>query len=97
MSLFSGEGDFPSVLRSVLDILHMWDDLGIALGLKMSELNVIEREKATLKDRMKAVLLAWLQGRGLAPSWQTLCKALRDKLVERGDIADCIERNFTPS
>ena len=85
------------MLRSVLDILHMWEDLGIALGLKMSELNVLKRDESASKDRMKAVLLAWLQGRGLAPSWQTLCKALRDKLVERGDIANCIERNFTPS
>ena len=71
----------------------MWDDLGLALGLKMADLSVIEREKSTMKNRMKAMLLAWLQGRGLDPNWQTLCKALRHKLVDRTDLAGHIESN----
>ena len=87
----AGEDDFRDVFRSVLDILHMWEDLGMALGLKMAELSVIEEDKSTSKARMKAVLLAWLQGRGLDPSWQTLCNALRDELVDRTDLADKIE------
>lgn len=91
---FSGESDFPDVLRSVLGILDRWDDLGLALGLKYAELSVIEKDKSTSKDRMKAMLLAWLQGHGQHPSWQTLCKALEDKLVARSDIAELIEKSL---
>lgn len=76
----------------VLDILERWDDLGMALEIKMSELTVIKKENSTLRERMKEMLLAWLQGRGKNPSWQTLCNALKDRLVERDDIARSIER-----
>ena len=72
----------------------MWDDLGMELGLKRAELDLI-KEQATSKDCMKAVLLAWLRGRGKAPNWKTLCTALRDELVGRPDIADAIERKLT--
>ncbi len=47
------ESDFSDVLRSVLDILNIWNDLGLELGLKISELNVIERDKSTSKDRIR--------------------------------------------
>ena len=92
--IFIGEDDFRDVFRSVLDILQLWEDLGMALGLKVAELSVIEEDKSTSKARMKAVLLAWLQGRGLDPSWQTLCKALRDKLVGQPNLADDIEKDY---
>ena len=91
MIMCIGEDDFRDVLRAVLGIVDLWDDLGVALGLKISELNAIKRDESTSKARMKAVLLAWLQGRGLDPSWQTLCKALRDELVGRTDLAEHIE------
>ena len=89
-----GQKDFPNVLRSVVGILPLWEDLGMALGLDMAELSVIQEDKFTSKSRMKAVLLAWLQGRGLDPNWQTLCEALRDELVDRADLAERIEKNF---
>lgn len=45
---------------------------------------------------MKAVIKAWLQmkGKGPPPSWQTFCKALRDRLVGRKDIADSLEKEI---
>lgn len=76
----------------MLDILERWDDLGMALEIKMSELTVIKKENSTLRERMKEMLLVWLRGRGKNPSWQTLCNALKDRLVERDDIARSIER-----
>jgi len=85
-----GESDFPAVLRCVLEVLDMWDDLGMALGLPMAEIKVIKKDESTSKDRMKAVLSAWLCGRGLDPTWQVLCNALRDELVGRADIAEKI-------
>ena len=87
------ENDLAKVLKSVLGMLDKWDDLGMALGIKVSELNVIEKEKPTLQNRMKAMLRLWLQGNGVEPNWQNLCKALRDDLVKRSDIASKIEKD----
>ena len=79
-------------MRSVLDVLDTWEDLGLALGIKVCELNVIKKENATLRDHMKAMLLVWLHHGGKYPTWKTLCEALRDELVERRDIAEKIEQ-----
>lgn len=87
----AGERDFPKVLRSLLDALETWEDLGMALEINMPELTLIGMENTTYKDRMKAMLRAWLRRRGKDPSWQALCNGLRDRLVERDDIARKIE------
>ena len=74
-----------------MDILKLWEDLGLALGIKVSELEVIGSDKPDAKAKMKAMLLAWLRGRGKESSWNTLCDALRNPLVDRKDIAAKIE------
>lgn len=70
----------------------MQPHITMALGIKVPELNVIEKEKATIRSRTKAMLSAWLKGRGHDPNWKTLCSALRDKIVARPDIATEIEK-----
>ena len=89
-----GIDDLPEVLRWVLEILDLWEDLGMALRLSQGKLSEIKSDNTTAKERMKGVLRAWLNkgGSGLAPSWQNLSIALRDKLVDRGKIAEAIER-----
>lgn len=86
-----GENDLAEVLRFVLDILERWEDLGMALDIKIPELKVIETDKSNSRERMKAMLLVWLRGRGGDSNWKTLCEALRDKLVQRDDVAKKIE------
>ena len=89
-----GERDLSNVLRSVLNILDRWHDLGLALGLDVPELTTIKEDESKSRDRMKAMLTAWLQGKGKDPTWQTLCMALRDKLVDRADQAKLIEKQL---
>ena len=53
-----------------------------------------------VKQCLKEVVNGWLKMKGSeAPSWINLCKALRDPLVKREDVALDIERlkisNFT--
>jgi len=88
------DGNLREVLGSVLDIADEWEFLGMALDLPQPELKAIESDKATCKQRMKTMLQAWLWGRGRDPTWQTLCRALRDKLVGRPDIAESVERTI---
>lgn len=75
----------------------MWDDLGTALGLSQDKLGEIESNKKNVKDRMKEVLRSWLRGQvpGPPPSWQRLCQALRDKLVNRPKKAEAIEADIS--
>ena len=81
------------VLRSVIDIVSLWEYLGMALGLSQAKLSEIEANNSDVKDRMKEVLRAWLHGQasGPTPSWQRLCQAVRDKLVDRPKTAKAIE------
>ena len=79
-------------MRLVIDMENQWNDLGIALNLPLPVLNSIKIDKeSSVRDRMKAVIEAWLQFKGDQPCWQHLCKALRDKLVNREDIAKKVE------
>ena len=90
--------DLADIMISVIDIVDRWDDLGMALGLSVGKLNEIKADYSTAKDRMIGVLRAWLYGFALgpAPSWQSLCQALRDQLVDHPEIAEAIERNNLP-
>ena len=91
--LHVGIDDLADVLRYVIGILDLWEDLGMALKLTQGKLGEIKSNNTTVRERMKDMLRAWLsgQGSGPKPSWQGLCTALRDRLVQRGDLAEEIE------
>lgn len=76
------------------DMVEMWNDLGLALGLDLSILNPLEADKTNSRERMKAVIQEWLKGKGSDPTWQTLCTALRHKLVQRKDMAEQVEKDI---
>lgn len=62
--------------------------------LSVGNLEAFKIINISAKKRMRAVIVAWLQGKGSDPSWQTLCEALRDVLVDRADVADEIESTY---
>ena len=87
-----GEDDLQGILEFLFDVSDQWEYFGMALGLREAELAVIKADHFKVKDKMKAMALAWLQLRGKTPvSWKTLCGALKHPSVGRPDIALKIE------
>ena len=82
------------VLRELTEI-NEWFELGLALGLGYPTLNGIETDKTTVNERKREMVRSWLQKKdGCTPSWQALVAALKDRLVERNDIAEQIEQKY---
>ncbi len=73
-----------------------WDDLGEALGLPHHLIQVIKADHPhDVRLCIKKVVNAWFENKwGHPPSWKGLCEALRDPLVERGDVALNIEKKY---
>ena len=81
---------------ALLDIVKEWDELGEALGLPHSVIKAIKADNPNnVKQCLKEMVDAWLERKGTQPlSWTNLCKALRDPLVARSDVASSIETQY---
>ncbi len=80
--------DYLNVRRALDGIVCGWDDLGVVLGLPHQEVKSIK------VNYPKDVKERWLEGKGSPPSWLSLCKALKDPLVSRPDVASSIEQTY---
>ena len=88
---------YLNVRRALQGIVSEWDDLGEVLGLSHDEVKSIRvNYPKDVKECLKEVIGKWLEGKGSGepPSWKSLCKALRDPLVERKDLASRIEQTY---
>ncbi len=82
-------------IELVTTIAKEWDDLGEALGLPHSLIQIIKADHPSdVRQCMKEVVNAWFENKGDPPSWKSLCEALRDPLVERNDVALNIEKKY---
>ena len=91
--------DYLNVRRALKGIVSEWDDLGMVLGLPHDEVKSIGKDYPNNgKKCLKEVIEKWLERKGSQsgepPSWKSLCKALRDSLVEREDLASTIEQTY---
>ena len=53
-----------------------WRQIGIALGIDATTLEVIEEDHRRVDDRFLAVLLEWLKNAQFKPCWKVLAEAL---------------------
>ena len=89
----AGINDLFPVLTAVVNVSDKWQMLGLALGLKQQPtLDRIETDNGTSTLRKNEMMKEWLNGHGHTPSWAELAKALREKIVGHGSIADIIEK-----
>ena len=93
--LFSDMKSISKVLRELRGI-NEWFELGLALGLEYSTLNGIKTDNTTVNECKREMVRSWLQKKDKCtpPSWQALVAALKDRLVERNDIAEQIEQKY---
>ena len=75
--------DLIHVKRELLPVTERWKAIGLALGLKNTELKKIERENRDLEDCLTDVLDLWLKEnynteRFGEPSWELLARAVAD-------------------
>lgn len=68
-----------SVLKEAMFGAISWKDLGLALGLYINTLDIIEREKGDCNDYLQKTIQKWLKNadnvKGL--TWQILVEAVR--------------------
>ncbi len=81
--------------KELVTIAKEWDELGEALGLPHSLIQIIKADHPfDVNQCMKEVVNAWFENKGNPPSWKGLCEALRDPLVGRIDVALNIEKKY---
>ena len=85
-----------NVRLALITIVKEWDDLGEALGLPHPQIMIIKfNHPNDVKQCLKEVVDRWFEGKGSdAPSWKSLCDALKDPLVGRRDVASNIEKKY---
>ena len=54
--------------------VNNWIPLGLSLGVKISTLEAIEKDRSTIADRRIQMLIAWQ--RQEAPTWSAVLQAL---------------------
>ncbi|XP_064385940.1 uncharacterized protein LOC135334611 isoform X5 [Halichondria panicea] len=75
---------------------YEWIDLGLALGIPHSTIQVIEMDHRTIIDRFTAMLREWLMISSNS-TWSDLVKALRSPTVHRPIVAIRIEDKYIKS
>ena len=78
----TGEDDLVDVIEEVMDVAARWRSVGLALRLRVAELDTISSKNHTdPTECLKDMLLAWVQqhyniNEFGPPSWRLLCQAI---------------------
>ena len=94
--VIAAENDLVDVFNVIDDIVN-WEVLGLQLGLRLSKVEIIEREqRGIIKNCKTHMLSAWLQQQDNVsqkgvPSWSVLKAAL--KRMGEHETADWIHSN----
>ena len=79
---FPGEDNLVDVIEEVMDVAARWRSVGLALRLRVAELDTISSKNHTdPTECLKDMLLAWVQqhyniNEFGPPSWRLLCQAI---------------------
>ncbi len=83
--------DFNDVYRELFEASPKWYNLGLALGLDISTLNIIEHNN---KRECETCLRKALEHTIKSLTWEKIDKALRQKTVELNTLADKIQEKI---
>ena len=87
---------YRNVRTALIDIVKEWEDLGVVLGLSDAEVEKIGVDNPNdINGCMRELIKQWLKMKGSEPpSWNSLCTALRDPLINRKDIESRIKQKY---
>ena len=88
MSIKQGVPEDHELLSLAEDMLVIWKKLGLALGLKNSQLDEIEADHLRGVERSYAMLRKWKESRGSEASYERLAQGLDHKAVSRHDLIE---------
>ena len=92
----------PDNLKDIQDLVWdartKWSNLGLELGIKIGDLEVIEQNcKSDIETCFKNMLLMWLRMVDPLPTWDSLVSALGKSSVGRKDLAENIRKKYIVS
>lgn len=93
MSTKQGVPEDRELLSLAEDTLVIWKKLGLALGLKNSQLDEIEADHIKGVDRSYAMLRKWKESHGSEASYERLADGLVHKAVSRRDLIEAYCRD----
>ena len=85
-STLTGE-DLKKVYETIFDAREKWYQIGLQLKVDANTLDSIKDEEKSYEEKLLRMLKYWLRA-GIDRSWEALDKALRNKTVDRPDVAD---------
>ena len=84
--------DIGTVLAALWDARSKCYYIGIELGIKVTDLDVIKYENMRKPDEcITGMLVKWLENANPPPTWHSVVKALRSRVVNLTRIAEKIE------
>ena len=79
----------------MIGITKEWRSFAVALELNQADIAAISGNYShNVADCLSEVIKLWFQENGKKVSWENLCKALRDPMVNRRDLAEKIEEKY---
>ena len=85
-----GIDDLNVVLNSIWDARFQWYNIGLCLGVSVSDLSVIESTKSDPGECLREMLTIWLKSKHLNPTLQKLVETLRSRTVQHGFLAEML-------
>ena len=69
-----------------------WDDLGLQLGILITDIDAVRREcRGNVEECFKKLLSMWLKRADPKPTWKALINALKSKIVGFESLAEKLE------
>lgn len=86
--------DLQDVLSELEPVKAQWNNLGLGLRLKRTDLEAIDSDHRNSLARLRAVLEIWLDTVEPRPTWRAIIQVLRSPLMSKTkSLADELERN----
>ena len=81
------ENDLKMVRNFLFDVRRKWYDIGIELGVRKTELDIIKDHSFDPSDCLREMIAIWLKSYDFPPTWQALAEALESPVIREKKLA----------